>query len=311
LYGEDEVEMCLFVKEDARDNLKDALSTEPIPGLSKVIGLQKLRKKYARYEDRRKLCAGFDLFLCDDRILPLMPKALGKTFFEKKKHPIPVKVTGKSVHKCITKARDSTYFYLGWGPCSAVRIAKTTMTVDEVVENIMAGVKAVVEHIPKKMKGIQAIHIKTEDSIALPIYNSLAYGMKIDAWSTTAGSNNKKRVASEASTTEEEEPAAEPSAKRAKPTKAAKQPKQLELTNGEELLAERNGEYEAATLIGASAKKEGQWKVKFASDGKVFARPESELKPAEEEDEEEGEDEEGMDSDGSLDMEEIGDDDEE
>ena len=120
------------------------------------------------------------MFMCDDRILPLMPKALGKTFFQKKKHPVPVKVTGKKVHKCITGARDSTYFYLGWGQCSAIRVAKTTMEVDEIVENILAVVDSVKNFIPQKMKGIQAIHIKTVDSIALPIYNSLTRGLKID-----------------------------------------------------------------------------------------------------------------------------------
>lgn len=205
-----------------------------------------------------------------------------------------MKVTTKGVHKCITKARDSTYFYLGWGPCSAIKIAKTTMTADEVVENIMAGVKAVVKHIPKGIKGIQAIHIKTDDSIALPIYNSLAIGMKIDAGftSTKAGSNNKsnKRNAASVSKQEEEdmdsdgslemedddeEEEAEPSAKRAKAAK------QLEFTTGEALLADRKGVWEEATLIGKSAKKEGEWKVKFASDGKVFARPEAQLKPVE------------------------------
>jgi len=50
-----------------------------------VIGISKLRKKYIPYEAKRNLCDSYDLFLTDERVLPLLTKALGKYFFEKKK----------------------------------------------------------------------------------------------------------------------------------------------------------------------------------------------------------------------------------
>jgi ribosome biogenesis protein UTP30 len=190
-------EICLIVKEDAKETIKEALTSTPVPGLTKVIGLSKLRKNYGQFVERRKLCGSYDLFLCDDRIIPLMPKALGKDFYTRKKHPIPVKVMVKGkevkvagkkskgkkdpvdavasrrIHAALSQARDSTYFYLGWGPCSAIRIAKSSMNEDEVVANIMCGMEAIVENVPKKWKGIQALHIKTAESVALPIWNSL------------------------------------------------------------------------------------------------------------------------------------------
>ena len=49
-----------------------------IPGLGKVISLTKLRTDHKRYEDRRNLCNAYDLFLCDDRITPMLPKVIGK-----------------------------------------------------------------------------------------------------------------------------------------------------------------------------------------------------------------------------------------
>lgn len=45
--------------------------------MAKVIGTSKLRTKYESHEAKRNLCAAYDLFLADERILPSLPKLLG------------------------------------------------------------------------------------------------------------------------------------------------------------------------------------------------------------------------------------------
>jgi hypothetical protein len=69
----------------------------------------------------------------------------------------------------------------------------------------------------------------------------------------------------------------------------------------------RGGEHEDAVILGPSAKKEGQWKLKFASDGKVLAKPLDAIKVSDGEDEGAwglGEsDDEG--SDGDMEFEEV------
>lgn len=45
--------------------------------IAKVIGLSKLRTKHESFEAKRQLCAQYDLFLADDRILSYLPKLLG------------------------------------------------------------------------------------------------------------------------------------------------------------------------------------------------------------------------------------------
>ena len=91
-----------------------------------------------------------------------------------------------------------------------------------------------------------------------------------------------------------------PNAKRMKPT----QNETIEYETGDEVLAERKtGVWEEGKLLGPSAKQAGAWKVKFQSDGKVFARQESQLKTVAGEDEEEEDD--GEDSDASLEMEDA------
>lgn len=51
----------------------------------KVIGVTKLRKEFKSHEAKRQLCDSYDFFLADDRVLPALPKVLGKAFFQKKK----------------------------------------------------------------------------------------------------------------------------------------------------------------------------------------------------------------------------------
>ena len=55
-----------------------------------VLGISKLRNNYKAHEQKRKLCDSYDLFLADNRVIPILPKLIGKTFFSKKKQPVPV-----------------------------------------------------------------------------------------------------------------------------------------------------------------------------------------------------------------------------
>ena len=47
--------------------------------MAKIVGLSKLRRKYEAHEAKRQLCATYDLFLADDRILPSLPKLIGES----------------------------------------------------------------------------------------------------------------------------------------------------------------------------------------------------------------------------------------
>lgn len=134
-------EVCLIVK-DVKDEghklAKEKVKTEGDTGVTKVIGIQKLRTKYKPFEAKRQLCGSYDLFLADERVIPLLPKILGKSFFKKKKHPIPVNLKGGRWARKIREACDSTYLYLSDGPCCVVRAARTSQSEDEIVDNILA-----------------------------------------------------------------------------------------------------------------------------------------------------------------------------
>jgi len=174
------VEICLFTADPQR-TYKDRLAKTPVQGITRVIGIGKLRRKFIPYKDKRALLSSYQFFMADKRITSLLPPLLGVKFFEKKKQPVPVNLnlTDENFVKELTQARDSTYLYIKTGPCCAVRVARASFTQQQVVDNILTAIEPIVDKLPKKWKSVQGIFLKTHDSIALPLYNSLPVSQKI------------------------------------------------------------------------------------------------------------------------------------
>jgi len=139
----------------------------------KVIGLSKLRSNYKPFEAKRQLCNSYDLFLTDSSILHYLPKLLGKTFFKKKRQPIPIDLNQKNPTKEIERVLNSTFLYLTGGACCAIRIGRTSFSLEDLVDNVLEVTYSAVQKIPKKWKNIQSLHIKTSNSLALPIYSAV------------------------------------------------------------------------------------------------------------------------------------------
>eukprot|EP00614_Pseudopedinella_elastica_P000853 CAMPEP_0172596378 /NCGR_PEP_ID=MMETSP1068-20121228/16158_1 /TAXON_ID=35684 /ORGANISM="Pseudopedinella elastica, Strain CCMP716" /LENGTH=352 /DNA_ID=CAMNT_0013395369 /DNA_START=6 /DNA_END=1064 /DNA_ORIENTATION=- len=209
-------DVCVFVKKDDKAWVKEFLieGENPVEGVKKVITLDALRADYARFEQRRDLLASYDLFLADDRILPMLCKTLGKTFFSRKKQPVPVKVTRKTaLPRAISKARASTYMFLSTGTCLSVCIGTTAMPRSELLANLAAALPAAVEKLPRKWKTVQSVSLKTSASVALPILNKLPFVVPEGA---LAAEEEQVKQAEEAK--EEKEPR-EPKSSNAKPKK--------------------------------------------------------------------------------------------
>ncbi|KAJ3026945.1 UNVERIFIED_CONTAM: hypothetical protein HDU68_004792 [Siphonaria sp. JEL0065] len=164
-------EVCLFTKDPQKD-YKDLLEEKGIK-IEKVIGVSKLKANYHSYEAKRQLCDSFDMFLTDDRIVSLLPPLLGKTFFARKRHPVPVNLKAKNVATEIEKAISGTYLHLNKGLCNSVKIGTTNQSETKVVDNIYFALETIVARVPGKWPNIQSIHVKLSDSVSLPLYNSL------------------------------------------------------------------------------------------------------------------------------------------
>ncbi|KAF0695558.1 Aste57867_13598 [Aphanomyces stellatus] len=200
-------EACLFVKDSDKERIKTHLKEDPVAGLAKVMPIKKLKKNFSQFKDKRELSSAYGVFLVDDRVLPYVKSLLGKTFFDKKKQPTTVNVSGKkNISDHIRRVLAGTEMFISPGPCFNVKIAHDGMTNDEIVENIVQGTKNILAHVPKKWKNIKSINIKTSDSVALPIYNALPNSAKLPL-----------EVAKKRKVDEDSEPvAAEPATKKAK-----------------------------------------------------------------------------------------------
>jgi len=189
-------EICLIVsdREKSQKSIKSKeaklkIAEEKLP-IAKVIPLSKLKTDYFSFEAKRKLCGSYDLFLADDRVLPALPKLLGKTFFKKKKHPIPVTLTRAQWSGQVSAALGSTFLYIGTGTCSVVKVARISQSRDEIVANVRAVIEGVADVVPRKWRNIRALFLKTLESVALPLYQSLPeMHMKIEGRTLRIESN--------------------------------------------------------------------------------------------------------------------------
>jgi ribosome biogenesis protein UTP30 len=62
-----------------------ASSEHNIKFVNRVVDTDKLRGKWKPFEARRNLARENDIWLADERIVPSLPKLLGKVFFDAKK----------------------------------------------------------------------------------------------------------------------------------------------------------------------------------------------------------------------------------
>ena len=177
----DDIEVCFIVKQEDKARIEE-LVEETFPqylsNIKLVLGLNDLRTKYGRFAQRRDLLKSYDLFLADDRILPMLRSALGGKFIDKKRFPIPIKLNRMNIMNSESEALPiavknsirATFMYQVRGNSLSVRAGHTGMTQKELVENFEAIVNGVSGKIPRGWANILNISIKTSSSLSLPFY---------------------------------------------------------------------------------------------------------------------------------------------
>jgi ribosome biogenesis protein UTP30 len=172
--GLEEPEVCLIVKEESKEWVQEMIAQFPdhMKCIKKVLGLQSLRTKHAQFKQRRELLHKYTHFMADDRILPMLTKALGKSFMKAKKLPIPIALTRKeALPFAIHKALSATFMTLSEGTCVTIRAGNTGMPAAKLMANVVAITEHAIEKLPRKWANVRSIAIKTPESVSLPIYN--------------------------------------------------------------------------------------------------------------------------------------------
>lgn len=177
LYDPSSSELCLIIDDRHTSNLTKQTAKKIIKSqniaISKVLKLSKLKTDYKPFEAKRKLCDSYDLFLVDRRIVHLLPKLVGSSFFKKKKLPLSLDLTHKNWKEQIERAAGCGLLYVRTGTCCVMKVAKVSMELEEIVENVVAAIKGVVDLVPKKWRGVRSLQLKFSDSLALPVYQAL------------------------------------------------------------------------------------------------------------------------------------------
>ena len=159
------------------------------------MGIAKIKAKWTQYEAQRKLYAEHDIFLADDRIVTLLPKLLGKTFYKNTtKRPVPVtllppapRTEGKRIARAkgdgpqaatpqqiaseIEKAIKGTLVHLTPSTNTAVKVGYASWDAQKLTKNVEAVAGTMIEkYVPKKWRGVKSMHIKGPTTAALPIW---------------------------------------------------------------------------------------------------------------------------------------------
>ena len=181
--------ICLFAEQDGKA-AKELLSKLGLSSI-KVIGETKLRRKYKPYEMRRKLVGSYHLFACEAALQGKLRGALGKIFFTRNKYPTEVTLDG-SLGKQIEALRTSTFMKPSNGVNWTIKVGLSTMEAKELAENAINAINGVVAKVPGQWTNIRGLHLKSERSIALPIYTALPeVGLEIEGASASVVSKNR------------------------------------------------------------------------------------------------------------------------
>ncbi|XP_021572337.1 ribosomal L1 domain-containing protein 1 isoform X2 [Carlito syrichta] len=176
----DLAEVCLFTKDEPNSTpektehfYRKLLDKHGIKTVSKIISLQTLKKEYKAYEAKLRLVGSFDFFLADARIRRLLPTHIGRHFYQRKKVPVSVNLLAKNLSREINESVGGTVLNISKnGSCSTIRVGHTGMQIQHIVENIIAVTKELSEKLPEKWKSVKLLFVKTERSVALPIFSS-------------------------------------------------------------------------------------------------------------------------------------------
>ncbi|KAF6127026.1 ribosomal L1 domain containing 1 [Phyllostomus discolor] len=176
----DLADICLFTKDEPNVTpektecfYKKLLNNHGVKTISQVIPFRTLKKEYKAYEAKLRLLGSFDLFLTDARIRRLLPSHLGRHFYKRKKVPVPVNLKAKNLSKEINASIGGTVLNISKsGSCSTIRIGHTGMQAQHITENVVAVTKMLSQKLPEKWESVKLLYVKTERSVALPVFSS-------------------------------------------------------------------------------------------------------------------------------------------
>lgn len=166
----------------------------------KIIPVKKVETHFKTFERRKQLASMYNMYLADRRIINILRHKLGKAFMSKRGLPLPVNLLKDDLKSELHSAVTATHYRTYNSTTLMARFGKISMSASHLVDNAMALMKNIISHTPRGWQNIKVLYIKTIDSVALPVYNSLELAPPTkfedderEAWSL-AGISHRKRL---------------------------------------------------------------------------------------------------------------------
>ena len=157
-----------------KDKVKQLLADNNITCVKKVLTINSLRRKYKQFEARRELVSRFDVFLTDSKACPSTTRLLGKIFIQKHKIPHSIHLRPISLSHEIDKAFSTIFFHLSSGSTSSVSIGSLeSLTDSQLTDNAKHCLSSLMQKVPPGWSNVRNVFVKSEKSLALPIFTSL------------------------------------------------------------------------------------------------------------------------------------------
>ena len=163
--------VCIFCRTEDKESIDELLSNSPIVGVKSVISLSQVKKLYSSYKDKKELLSNHTHFVCDMRILNHLYNLLGKVFGKRNNYPLPMRLTKViGLPSALSNVLTATYMYLT-GKSISIRFGHTGMSTDDIIDNVISGLKSAFTKFPQNGKTIQSILCKLSDSPSLPLFS--------------------------------------------------------------------------------------------------------------------------------------------
>jgi len=126
----------------------------------RVIERSELEALGGKKQDMRKIANGYDVFIAEAPLMPLVGKVLGPVLGPRGKMPLPVPPSA-DISGLIRKYRKTIVVRLRNQPIIQNRVALENMKDEEIAENIQAILKILEAKLKKGTKNIRFAYIKT------------------------------------------------------------------------------------------------------------------------------------------------------
>lgn len=157
------------------DHYEELLRKQNVTCIKRVLPVRQIRVEYDQFELKRRLCGYYDCFLVDGRVSGHALHLLGTVFGNKRKLPVPIQLTNKNLNQQIATAMSKTELEIhSKGDTYIVQVGNTDMTAPQITENMKCLARGLISVFPGSWQNIRSIHVKTDKSIAIPVYYTLS-----------------------------------------------------------------------------------------------------------------------------------------